>query len=153
MRERRTRTAGHASPPTSSSTAPVVSIRLQTYLKNAISDNITGDLEIEGIVERPPSPAPPVKIENRDPADLTLDEAREQLRLLRAREAANNIKQEFQRENRKRERSVTSGQENGSEKDNNDRDDDEVTITAEWDRRKRAKASAEGAEVIDLTED
>lgn len=65
---------------------------------------------------------------------------------------------------RERERSVTSGQDNGNDQNNSgennnngesndDGDDDEVTITAEWDRRKRARVSAEGAEVIDLTED
>jgi hypothetical protein len=121
-------------------------------LWDTISDHDIGDLEIEGILERPPSPAPPVKLEGRDPNSLTLEEAREQLRLLRARDAASNIKQESQRENRKRERSETLAQENGNEENDND-GDDEVTITAEWDRRKRVRASAEGAEVVDLTED
>lgn len=89
-------------------------------------------------------------LEERDPDDLTAEEAREQLRLLRAREAASNIKQEGVK--RERERSITLGQENGNE-ENNDDGDDEVTITAAWDRRKRARVSAEGEEVIDLTED
>lgn len=126
-----------------------------------------GDLEIEGILERPPSPAPLVPLEERDPDDLTAEELREQLRLLRAKQdainvkqeamrasdAASNIKQELKRKNRKRERerSVTLALENNNE--GNDDGDDEVTITAEWDRRKRARASAEGAQVIDLTED
>jgi hypothetical protein len=52
----------------------------------------------------------------------------------------------------KRERSLTLAQGNGNEDDNNE-GDDEVVITAESDRRKRARTSAEGAEVIDLTED
>ena len=114
-----------------------------------ISDSDTGDLEIEGILQRPPSPAPPVKLENRDPADPTLDEAREQLRLLRAREAASNIKLVANR--LKRDRSVTLAHGDRNEEDS-DTGDDEVTITAEWDRRKRARASAADGEVIDLTE-
>lgn len=114
-----------------------------------ISDSDTGDLEIEGILQRPPSPAPPVKLENRDPADPTLDEAREQLRLLRAREAASNIKLVANR--LKRERSVTLAHGDRNEEDSHN-GDDEVTITAEWDRRKRARASAADGEVIDLTE-
>ena len=114
-----------------------------------ISDSDTGDLEIEGILQRPPSPAPPIELENRDPADLTLDEAREQLRLLRAREAASNI--ELVANRLKRERSVTLAHGDHNEEDS-DNGDDEVTITAEWDRRKRARASAADGEVIDLTE-
>ena len=116
----------------------------------AISDSDTGDLEIEGILQRPLSPAPPVKLENRDPADLTPDEAREQVRLLRARDAADRIKQEVNR--LKRERSATLAEENGNEDDNGE-GDDEVIITAESDRRKRTRTSAEGMEVFDLTED
>lgn len=115
----------------------------------AISDSDTGDLEIEGILQRPLSPAPPVKLENRDPADLTPDEAREQVRLLRARDAADRIKQEVNR--LKRERSATLAEKNGNVENNEG--DDEVIITAESDRRKRTRTSAEGMEVIDLTED
>lgn len=115
----------------------------------AISDSDTGDLEIEGILQRPLSPAPPVKLENRDPADLTPDEAREQVRLLRASDAADRIKQEVNR--LKRERSATLAEKNGNVENNEG--DDEVIITAESDRRKRTRTSAEGMEVIDLTED
>jgi hypothetical protein len=102
-----------------------------------ISDSDAGDLEIEGIIQRPPSPAPPVKLENRDPADLTPDEARERIRRWRAREAANNAQQVVNRlkRERERERSATLGQGNVNEEDNTDGDDD-LTITAEWDRRK-----------------
>jgi hypothetical protein len=127
-----------------------VSGSLRSCYCAAISDSDTGDLEIEGILQRPLSPAPPVKLENRDPADLTPDEAREQVRLLRARDAADRIKQEVNR--LKRERSATLAEENGNE-DDNDEGDDEVIITAESDRRKRTRTSAEGMEVIDLTED
>ena len=51
----------------------------------------------------------------------------------------------------KRERSVTLAHGDRNEEDS-DNGDDEVTITAEWDRRKRARASAADGEVIDLTE-
>jgi hypothetical protein len=74
----------------------------------------------------------------------------------RAREAANAANQVVNRLKRERERdrSVTLAQGNGNEEDNTD-GDDELTITAEWDRRKRvcARANAGGSEVIDLTED
>jgi hypothetical protein len=126
-----------------------VSGSLRSCYCAAISDSDTGDLEIEGILQRPLSQAPPVKLENRDPADLTPDEAREQVRLLRARDAADRIKQEVNR--LKRERSATLAEKNGNVENNEG--DEEVIITAESDRRKRTRTSAEGMEVIDLTED
>ena len=52
----------------------------------------------------------------------------------------------------KRERSVTLAHGNRNEEDS-ENGDDEVTITAEWERRKRPRVSAEDVEVIDLTED
>jgi hypothetical protein len=51
----------------------------------------------------------------------------------------------------KRERSATLAEKNGNVENNEG--DDEVIITAESDRRKRTRTSAEGMEVIDLTED
>jgi hypothetical protein len=105
------------------------------------TDRNIGDLEIEGIVERP---HPLVPLEERDPNDLTPHELREELRLLRAAASKVKVKEEPKRE--KRARSVTLGV------DDNDGDDD-VTITSVSDRRKRARASAETIEVLDLTED
>lgn len=109
----------------------------------------TEDLEIEGIVERPRSPVP---LTERDPDELTPDELREQNRLLRAQQAsAANIKQEFKREKRARERSITLSDGNN---DGDDSDEGEVTITGESDRRqKRARISAGAVDTVDLTED
>lgn len=103
----------------------------------------SGDLEIEGIIERAPSPVPLV---DRDPDELTADELREQNRLLRARKPAVEIKQEKKSKKRARASSATL---------NNDNEDEEgdVTITSHTDRRKRTRASMEGVETVDLTED
>jgi hypothetical protein len=101
-----------------------------------------GDLEVEGITERAPSPVPLI---DRDPDELTPAELREQVRLLRAARASTvNVKQEFKREKRARERSVTLGA---------DDDEGDVTITSISDRRKRVRASMGDAEVVDLSED
>jgi hypothetical protein len=106
----------------------------------ASANSDSGDLEIEGIVERP------VPLEERDPEGLTPDELREQVRLLRAAASKVKVKQEPKRE--KRARSVTLDVD-----DNDDGEDGDVTITGVSDRRKRAKASAGSIEVLDLTED
>jgi hypothetical protein len=103
----------------------------------------TGDLEIEGIIERPPQPIP---LEERDPDELTPDELREQVPLLRAAATKVKVKQELKRE--KRALSVTLDAD-----DNGDSGDGDVAITGASDKRKRARASAESVEVIDLTGD
>jgi hypothetical protein len=107
---------------------------------NASAHSDTGDLEIEGVVEQP------VPLEERDPKDLTPDELREQVRLLRAAASKVKIKEELKRE--KRARSVTLVGD-----DDDDGGDGDVTITGVTDRHKRAKVSAESVEVLDLTED
>lgn len=111
---------------------------------NPIAKHNTGDLEIEGIIERAPYPVPLV---DRDPDGLTPDELREQNRLLRERRASVKIKNEFKREKRTRQRSATLS--------NDDDDDDEgaVTFVSETNKRRRARESMENAEVIDLTGD
>lgn len=104
-----------------------------------------GDLEIEGVVERAPSPVPLV---DRDPDGLTADELREQVRLLRAAQASKvKVKQEGKPQKRRRARSPTL------DIDDDEGDEGDVTITSYTDRRKRARSSIEGAETIDLTED
>lgn len=101
-----------------------------------------GDLQIEGIIERTPSPVP---LEERDPDELTPDELREQNRLLRERRPSVKIKQDSKREKRTRQSSATPGT-----------DDDEeggVTFVSESNKRKRTRESMEGEEVIDLSDD
>jgi hypothetical protein len=102
----------------------------------------TGDLEIEGIVERPPSPVPLI---DRDPDELTAEELREQVRLLRARQPTVEIKQELKREKRARQRSATLS--------NDDDDEGDITFVSETNKRRRTRDSMENAEVIDLSDD
>lgn len=108
------------------------------------TNQTSGDLEIEGIIERAPSPVPLI---DRNPDELTADELREQNRLLRERQREVEIKQENKPQKRARAPSAATP--------GNDDEDDEadVTITSYTDRRKRARASTEGVETIDLTED
>ena len=115
----------------------------------SILTHIIEDLEIEGIVERPPSPVP---LTERDPDQLTPDELREQVRLLRVERAVNpQVKQEVKREKRARERTITLSDGGNNEDDN---DEGEVTITSTSDRRgKRARTSAGAVDAIDVTED
>ncbi|KXT08934.1 hypothetical protein AC579_9359 [Pseudocercospora musae] len=103
------------------------------------------DLQIEGIIPRSPSPTP---LEDRDPDDLTPEEARELIRRMRDREKHQAfIKKEIKRE--KRDRSDTVNLDDES-------DDDGVLVTGEGaaPARKRARASTDsGVECIDLTGD
>ncbi|KAL1583153.1 hypothetical protein WHR41_07916 [Cladosporium halotolerans] len=105
------------------------------------------DLQVEGIIERSPSPVP---LEDRDPETLTPEELREQNRLLRARqEAINNIKSEVKQEarKRKRQRSVTVGREQHDDTDEGDEGD--VTFTGVSGRRKVPRPE----DIIDLIDD
>lgn len=89
------------------------------------------------MLPRSPSPLP---LEERDPGDLSVEEAREAVRRLRARGAP--VKQELiKHEKRDREPTVIS--------DNEDSDD--VLIYAVNTTRKRQRQS--GIEVIDLSTD
>ncbi|KAK5125704.1 hypothetical protein LTR85_011978 [Meristemomyces frigidus] len=95
------------------------------------------DLQIEGIIARSPSPVP---LEERDPEDLTPEELREQVRLLRAREERRvMVKPE------KREHSTLSG----------DGEDhvDLTTSNGTRDRKRHRTSHDSGVEVVDLTGD
>lgn len=127
------------SPPTSSSIVLAVSSTSVSVLREAITKHNTGDLEIEGIIERAPSPVPLI---DRDPDDLTPDELREQNRLLRQSRPSVKVKKEFKREKRARQRSATLS----------DDDEGDVTIMSENNKRRRTRASMENAEVIDLSD-
>lgn len=97
---------------------------------------ILGDLQIEGIIARSPSPTP---LEERDEADLSPEEMRELLRRMRAREQEQvKVKRE------KRDRTAAAAE---------DDDDDDVTIAEEPRARKRHRTFQEaGVEVIDLSD-
>lgn len=93
----------------------------------------TDDLQIEGVLERSPSPVP---LEERDPATLTREEL-QQLLAQRNREREDYLR--VKRE--KRERSATVVDDN----------DDDVSFTGEG-RSKRSRTSNDsGVELIDLT--
>ena len=95
------------------------------------------DLQIEGLIPRSPSPVP---LEDRDPDSLTLEESRELVRRLQAREAQNSVKVKKE----KRAHAELS--------DDEDEEDDEVAVTEA--RSKRARLSTDsGVEIIDLTDD
>lgn len=127
------------SPPTFSNIVPAVSLTSVNLPRRATTKHDTGDLEIEGVIEREPSPVPLV---DRDPDDLTPDELREQNRLLRQRRPPVKIKKEFKREKRSRWRSATPG--------NDDEDEGDVTFVSETNKRRRTRESMENAEVVDL---
>ena len=100
----------------------------------------SGDLQIEGVIPRSPTPVP---LEERDPDDLTAEEARELLRRMRQREQEQvEIKKEGKK---KRARSPTFG---------GDSDVEEVSVTGEGPSRKRSRPSTDsGIEIVDLTDD
>lgn len=100
------------------------------------------DLQIEGIIERSPSPVP---LEERDPNTLNQEEMREVIRRMREREQnAPRVKQEIKREKRARSATLVS--------DDDGSDSDGLTITADGDRRKRSRQSVDsGIEVVDLS--
>jgi len=92
----------------------------------------TGDLQIEGVIARTPSPS---LLEDRDPDSLTAEEARGLVRRMRAQQDKQvRVKRE------KRSCSVTH-------------DSDTATVASEKRRRKRARASHDSRiDVVDLTD-
>lgn len=116
---------------------------------------IIGDLQIEDIIPRTPSPAP---LEQRDPNTLTLEESRELLRRLLQRKEQREQKQqiEIKKEGqkikkegqKKRERSETI------EAEVDDEDEGGIVVTGEGPARKRGCQSTDsGVEIVDLTAD
>ncbi|KAK5720873.1 hypothetical protein LTR15_006835 [Elasticomyces elasticus] len=106
---------------------------------NAMLIDILGDLQIEGVLPRTPSPLP---LEERDPDSLTAEEARELVRQMRATQKDNvQVKRE------KRERS-------GTALNDDDEDEDDAHASSESRSRKRQRRSTDSAiDVVDLTDD
>ena len=93
-----------------------------------------GDLQIEGIISRTPTPTP---LEDRDPESLTVEEARELVRRQREQLAGMATVK-----NEKREHSAVDGD-----------DEDSDLVVIEQRVRKRYRTSQDsGLAVIDLTE-
>ncbi|RMY32185.1 hypothetical protein D0866_06780 [Hortaea werneckii] len=105
------------------------------------------DLQIEGIIPRSPSPQPGIPLEERDPAALSAEEARELIRILRERhgeriQVKDETSPEIKYEGVKRARSQMTGLE----------DDDDLMVTGEGPSSKRARgATDEVVDCIDLT--
>lgn len=98
------------------------------------------DLQIEGVIPRSPSPVP---LEERDPDDLSPEEARELVRRLRQRE-----QERIQIKKEAREKRAHSDAFDG------DSDAEELPIIGEGSARKRHRPSTDsGIEIVDLTED
>ncbi len=101
-------------------------------------------LQQEGIIERSPSPVP---LEDRDPDDLTPEEARELVRRLRARQQdAAKIKQENAVKAEKRSHSTFA----------EDEDSDggsELEVISHNKRSRLSGSHDSGVEIIDLTND
>lgn len=110
------------------------------FVSNLMADFNIGDLQVEGVIPRSPSPLP---LEQRDPDDLSPEEARELVRRLRQREQERiKIKKEAQE---KRARSDAF---------DGDSDVEELPVTGEGSARKRHRPSTDsGVEIVDLTED
>ena len=116
------------------------------------SDELSDDLQIEGIIPRSRSPVP---LEDRDPDDLSREEARELVRRMRARyHEAGSVKKEKGNglvavKNEKRHRSATMLSNNESNKD-------QVDFISENPAKKRQRSAFHAEieiEVIDLSED
>ncbi|KAI7155646.1 hypothetical protein KC349_g6789 [Hortaea werneckii] len=102
------------------------------------------DLQIEGIIPRSPSPQPGIPLEERDPATLSAEEARELIRILRERHGGRNqVKDEIKREGFRRARSQMAAEAG----------DDDLMVTGEGGCSKRTRgATDEVVDCIDLTD-
>ncbi|KAI7596034.1 hypothetical protein KC316_g99 [Hortaea werneckii] len=106
------------------------------------------DLQIEGIIPRSPSPQPGIPLEERDPATLSAEEARELIRILRERhggriQVKDETRPEIRHDGVKRARSQMTGLE----------DDDDLMVLGEGRCSKRARgATDEVVDCIDLTD-
>ncbi|KAF2766061.1 hypothetical protein EJ03DRAFT_330451 [Teratosphaeria nubilosa] len=97
------------------------------------------DLQIESIISRSPSPVP---LEERDPDDLSPEEARELVRRLRERQV--EVKKEATHEKRSREPTAIGG------------DEEDVTVAFENgppNKRSCLTARDSGVEIVDLTDE
>ncbi|RMY73677.1 hypothetical protein D0863_03724 [Hortaea werneckii] len=105
------------------------------------------DLQIEGIIPRSPSPEPGVPLEERDPATLSIEEARELVRILREKHSGHvqgkdEIEPQIKNEGAKRASSQMAAPE----------DDDDLTVLSEGRSSKRMRgATDEVVDCIDLT--
>jgi hypothetical protein len=102
------------------------------------ADMALEDLQIEDIIPRSPSPVP---LEERDPDDLSYEEARELIRRMRTQGSEPGVK--IKKE--KREHPI--------EDEDEDSDDDEVEVTEQRMSKRTRLSTDSGVELIDLTDD
>ena len=88
------------------------------------------------MIPRSPSPAP---LEERDPNDLSPEEARELIRRMRTQGSDSSVK--VKKEKRAR-----------AAEDDED-DDEEITVTEERNSKRTRLSTDSGVEIIDLTDD
>nr|POE52327.1 hypothetical protein CFP56_70246 [Quercus suber] len=100
--------------------------------------SLKGDLQVEGLIARSPSPVP---LEERNPTDLSLAEAHELIRQFQARHAQQKMAIKQEANAKKRIHIHIEGD-----------DEDEIEVTAASSKRVRV-VQASGVEVVDLTGD
>lgn len=112
------------------------------------ADMVAGDLQIEGIVPRSPSPEP---LDDLDLENMTREQAIEALRQQRTQGGpSSRVKSEL-----KRERGATQVIDLSDDDDDDDDDEGGVSITSAGPVKKRQRTSAHdsGIDTIDLTDD
>ena len=115
----------------------------------------TGDLQIEGIIARSPSPVP---LEDRDPQDLSAEEARELVRRMRRMRACGTpgVKlenQPKQEKSIKRQRSIDLRDEDGEDGEGGEDDITIVSINPATRGKRTRLGHSPDVEVLDLTGD
>ncbi|RMZ32136.1 hypothetical protein D0859_03748 [Hortaea werneckii] len=131
--------------PSIQATNPYGPVPFATYIFQNRSHR---DLQIEGIIPRSPSPQPGIPLEERDPATLSIEEARELVRILRERhggrmQVKNEVRPEVKHESAKRTRSQMAAVEE---------DDDDLTVLSEGRSSKRMRGATDDVvDCIDLT--
>ncbi|KAI7287300.1 hypothetical protein KC345_g728 [Hortaea werneckii] len=131
--------------PSIQATNPYGPVPFATYIFRYRSHR---DLQIEGIIPRSPSPQPGIPLEERDPATLFIEEARELVRILRERHGGriqlkNEVRPEIKHESVKRARSQMTGSE----------ENDDLMVTGEGPSSKRTRVTTnEAVDWIDLTD-
>jgi hypothetical protein len=91
------------------------------------------------MIPRSPSPVP---LEERDPDDLSPEEARELIRRMRTQGSDSSVKVKKEKRDR------------AAEDDEDDDDDDgEITVTEERNSKRARLSTDSGVEIVDLTDD
>lgn len=104
------------------------------YPPSRSTDVLVGDLQIEGLIPRTSSPVP---LEERDPDDLSPEEARELVRRMRASRTDGEVKVKAEKRGR----------------DDDQGEDDDVEVTDQRSTKRSRMSTDSAVEIIDLTDD